>query len=65
MRIKFIADTTIDRLGDKYTKFYKDEVVDLPEALANDMLIIGVVERYYQESAVKIRGKHLHKASMK
>ena len=64
MKIKFIEDVAVGQ-ENKYMKFYKDEIKDLPEELANDLLIMGVAERYYQQSAVKIRGVHIHKASLK
>jgi len=65
MRIKFIQDVTVGKGTNKYLMFVKGEVRDLPEELANDMLIMGVAE-YYQLDAVKVRGKqHLHKAGLK
>lgn len=65
MRIKFIEDTTVGQGENKYLKFYRGEVRDLPEELSKDLLIMGVAERYYQLDAIKIQSKHLHKASLK
>jgi hypothetical protein len=65
MKIQITQDSVGVSYQNKYMRFVRDQVLDINEELANDLIIMGCA-KIYQPSATKIVGKeHLHKASVK
>lgn len=66
MRIKILKDLTVGIASGKTMSFKEGRIVEVGEKLGNDLLIMQVAERYYQEPAVKIANRmHAAKVSMK
>lgn len=66
MKIKIRKDLIVGITQDKNLHFKEGQIVDLQDGLANDLLIMQVAERYFEQPSIKIaHRKHLAKIGLK